>query len=199
MEKYCKNCSKYKSFNEFHKHKNGMFGLYSICKLCRKNNKFTTNNRIKTIENNIRCKDCLKTMNSKFFYKNNNSKNGFTTRCKDCYLLNRSNNQSKIENYLKLILDKFKKKHKITFTVQELLRKYYQQNKKCYITKHKMTHIVDKKGRTDNIFNISIITDEEKDRYEIDDIKLTINLFYSVSKKYNLDTESILKVYDELF
>ena len=62
-----------------------------------------------------------------------------------------------------------------------------------------MTHKIDKKGRSDNIFNISIIPSEDKERYEINDINLAINLFYSVSKKYNLDTESILKVYDELF
>ena len=193
MEKYCKKCNNYKSFNDFHKHKNGLFGLYSICKCCRKNQ------NIEIIQENIRCKDCHELMESSKFYKNKNSKNGLTSRCKECYLLNRSKNQSKIENYMKIILNKFNKKYKNNITITELIRRYNQQNKKCFITKHYMTHKIDKKGRSDDIFNISIIPNEDKERYEINDVKLAINLFYSVSKKYNLDTESILKVYDELF
>ena len=59
---------------------------------------------------------------------------------------------SKLENYIKIILKKFKKKFKkkkITLTSQDIINKYNDQYGYCSITKHKMTHMVDKKGRTD--------------------------------------------------
>lgn len=194
MEKYCKKCKKYQTFNNFHKHKNGQFGLYPICKSCRKNN--ICREEIK--DENLYCKFCNQTLNSCNFFKNKNSKNGFCNICKNCTLIKRSENSSKLDNYFKIIFNKFSKKNKTNFTIMELKRCYHQQNKKCFISDHIMTHIVDKKGRTDNIFNISILPIVDKEVYNIEDIKLTINLFYSVSKKYNFSTKNILDIYREL-
>ena len=194
MEKYCKKCHLYKKFDQYHKHKKGQFGLYSICKLCRKEHKPT---KIKNVSNKL-CNICNKRYDSDYFYKNKNSKDGLTSNCKTCYLKKRSKNQSKLENYMKIILHKFQKKNKTNFGVIELIRIYNQQDKKCFISKHNMTHIIDTKGRTDNIYNASIIPILKKDCYNIDDIKLGINLFYSVGKKYDMDTRSILKIYNEL-
>ena len=44
----------------------------------------------------------------------------------------------------------------------------------------------------------SFIPIHKKKEYTIDDIKLGINLFYSVGKIYNLDSEKILNIYKEL-
>ena len=196
MEKYCKNCNSYKKFDQYHKHKKGQFGLYPICKLCRKNKK-----NVNSSNNNIThkvCSNCKKRFDSEHFYKNSNTKTGLTSNCKKCYLEKRSKNQSKIENYMRIILTKFQKKHKTKFKINELIRKYNQQDKKCFISNHNMTHIIDIKGRTDNIYNASIIPINKKDCYDIDDIKLGINLFYSVGKKYDLNTDKILQIYREL-
>ena len=61
-----------------------------------------------------------------------------------------------------------------------------------------MTHYVDSKGRTDNIWNITIIPLKESGILEIKDIRLVINLIYSVSKKYNYNTDKVLEIYREL-
>ncbi len=196
MEKYCNKCKLYKKFEEFNKHKKGKYGLYSICKVCRKNIYDKKSQEINLNYKN--CNTCLKRLPINQFYKNKNVKSGVVGSCKVCYLKNRSKNQSKIENYMKIILNKFKKKHKTDIKLIELIRTYNFQQKRCFISKHKMTHIIDNKGRSDNIFNISIIPLEKKKIYKINDIRLAINLFDSVSKKYNLDTEKILEIYKEL-
>lgn len=195
MEKYCKNCKKYKNFNQYHRHRNGQFGLYPVCKECRK---IKYHNKINLNVEKSKCKDCNQILDIDNFYKNKNSKNGHTSRCKNCYLDNRSKNQSKIENYMKIILDKFNKKHKTNINPLELVRLYRRQENKCFISKHEMTHIIDKKGRTDNIFNASIIPIKQKKIYQINDVKLAINLFYSVSKKYKMDFDKVHQIYKEL-
>jgi hypothetical protein len=194
MEKYCKNCNSYKNFDQYHKHKKGQFGLYPICKMCRKNN-LNINKECVSIKV---CNTCKKRLNSNFFYKNKNTSSGLTSNCKECYHIKRSENQSRIENYMKIIVNKFKRKNKINFGVFELIRKYNQQGKKCFISNHNMTHLIDTKGRTDNIYNASIIPIKKKDIYNIEDVKLGINLFYSVGKKYDMDTNNILRIYNEL-
>ena len=196
MEKYCKTCQIYKKFTDFHKHKKGQFGLYPECKLCRKNNYKLKNNDYTT--NIKKCKNCNLNLESKYFYKNKNLKSGLTSRCKKCFLQRRSENQSKLENYMNIILQRFNKKNKGIFDVNQLVRRYNQQRGNCFISNHKMTHIIDTKGRCDNIFNASIIPIKEKKEYGIDDIKLGINLFYSVGKIYNLDSDKILNIYKEL-
>jgi len=199
MEKYCRNCKNYKKFIDFHKHKKGQFGLYPICKNCRLNTKV-----LKCDENitNKKCKGCIKNLDINNFYKNINNKDGYQNECKKCYLEKRSKNQSKLKNYLNMLLKKFIKRNSKNFTVSfnenDLLNLYQRQNKKCLITEHEMTHIVDTKGRIDNIYNISILVSKQKDIIKIEDIKLVINLFYSVGIKYKLDSDSILKFYKEL-
>lgn len=203
MEKYCKKCKNYKNFKDYHKHKKGQYGLYPICKDCRKTKEEKV---LIDIVSKKECKRCLHIFDISSFYKNSNSKDGFQTTCKNCFLEKRSNSQSKIESYMKIILEKFikinKKKFTINFNENDLIKKYNNQKKKCFITDHEMTHIIDKKGRSDNIYNISIlpINDESKitNNLNINDVKLVINLFYSVGLKYNLNSERILEFYKEL-
>ena len=192
MEKYCNKCNIYKKLDEYHKHKKGKFGCYPICKLCRKRE--ISNN----IDDNKVCKCCNKLMDKSNFYKNSSSKSGLASNCKECYLKNRSESQSRLKNYVKIILAKFKKKNKVNFTEMDIIRCYNVQDRRCYISNHKMSHIVDIKGRTDNIFNMTIIPINEKKVLDISDVKLVINLFYSVGKKYNLNSDKILNIYKEL-
>lgn len=160
MEKYCKNCKIYKNFNLFHKHKKGKFGLYSICKECRKNENSSEN----VLIYEKKCKSCLINFKKENFYKNKNNKDGYQNDCKKCYLEKRSNNQSKIDNYMKKLLTKFCNRNKVSvlFNFNDLIKLYLLQNKKCHITGHEMTHLVDTKGRIDNIFNVSILADGKK-------------------------------------
>lgn len=196
MEKYCRNCKLYKKFDMYHKHKNGLFGLYSICKLCRKNKDCN----FKVDISDKKCKNCLKVLKINQFYKNKNNKDGLQSDCKICYLEKRSKNQSKIDSYMKTLINKFINLNKIdvTFDQNDLIRLYFSQDKKCFITKHLMTHNVDTKGRIDNIYNVSIMPIVDKKELNIEDIKLVINLFYSVGIKYKLDSNKILSIYNEL-
>ena len=73
-------------------------------------------------------------------------------------------NSFQLEEYFDIILDKFIKQNKnyqINFIISDLINIYFDQNKKCSVTNHDMSTIVEKKGsvlpRTDNIWNISII------------------------------------------
>ena len=189
MEKQCKKCSKYKRLEKFHKHKNGKFGRHSVCKICRKNieKKYNPDEKRK-------CNICEEILDSSKFYKNKNNKTGLSSHCKKCYLDRRSKNQSKLENYIKIMLKKFKRKHKVSFDAINLLRVFNCQQGRCYISKHKMTHSVDKKGRTDNIWNASILPINDKDILDISDVRLVTNFFYSVKKKYKLNTREILNI-----
>ncbi len=196
MEKYCRNCKGYKKFTDFHKHKKGQFGLYPICKSCRKSKPIINSLTI----SNKECKTCNKKFSIDNFYKNRCNKDGFQNNCKECYLEKRSISKSKLSSYLKILLHKFKNKNKlkINFNELDLENLYNCQNKKCFITNHRMTHYVDTKGRIDNIYNISIIRINEKKELKIKDIKLAINLFYSVGLQYNMDSTNILNLYKEL-
>jgi len=194
MQKYCTKCLEYKFLDKYHKHKNGKFGRHSKCKNCRKN----CIKKTSQIVIRKKCNQCNIILNSSNFYKNKNNTTGLSPSCKTCYLERRSKNQSKIENYMKIILKKFKRKHTVDLDVLQLIRMYHSQNEKCFISSNKMTHIVDVKGRTDNIWNISIIPINNNKILEISDVKLCINLFYSVKKKYKLNTTDILDIYHKL-
>ena len=102
---------------------------------------------------------------------------------------------------MKKLINKFCNKNKVSvsFNHNDLIKLYINQNKKCHITKHEMTHLVDSKGRIDNIFNISIMPiDFKKEIIPLEDIKLVINLFYSVGLKYNLGSDNIKSIYKDL-
>ena len=106
---------------------------------------------------------------------------------------------SKTENFLKIILKKFIKKHKnkeVNLTLHGLKKIYIQQNKKCAITLHPMDSIVDIRQRTDNIWNISIlILDKTKQIIDKNNILLVCNLVYSTKNIYNLNLEDLRNIY----
>ena len=93
-------------------------------------------------------------------------------------------------NYLDIILNKFIKKNKdkiININQSELIELYKKNNEKCYISKKLMTHIVDDKKRTDNIWNISIfLIDDKLNEININNIILVCNLFDTIKRGYNI-------------
>ena len=59
-----------------------------------------------------------------------------------------------------------------------------------------MTHIVDMKQRTDNIWNIAIMPKNNYlDQIDKDNILLVCNLVYSTKKMYKLDENQLKNLY----
>ena len=125
-------------------------------------------------------------------------------------------NSFQLEEYFDIILDKFIKQNKnyqINFIISDLINIYFDQNKKCSVTNHDMSTIVEKKGsvlpRTDNIWNISIIINTDninknnsnqdfKLDQNNDQILLVTNFVSSLLKIYKFDNNHILRIYREI-
>jgi len=198
MFKICTNCNKHLALNNFHKLKNGRFGRHSRCKLCRK---IVINTIQKKSPNKLLCHCCKKVKNIYQFYKNKRSSTGHQSYCTFCQKEKMVQSMSKINNYLKLVLKKFNNKNKdsqINIDVNDLLNIYRQQDGLCGITGHKLTHIVDKKQRTDNIWNISILKKNDNTCVNHDDIMLVCNFVYSTKKIYNLNENELTAIYKNI-
>ena len=199
MYKTCCHCKNHKLLDDFHKLKLGQFGRHSVCKDCRK---IKRKSMISIISDTLCCNLCNKRQSIDKFYINNGSKSGHQSYCIECQKTLIASSKSKIENFSKIILEKFKKKNKdikVILNVSDIINQFNKQNGLCHITKHTMTHNVDIKQRTDNIWNFSVYV-ENNELKEITnlDIYLVVNLIYTIKNLYKLDHKSILKIYKEL-
>ena len=61
-----------------------------------------------------------------------------------------------------------------------------------------MTHVVDKKMRTDNIWNLAIFINNHKDTISKDDICLTTNFCYSSHNIHSFSKEELVKLYSAI-
>ena len=199
MYKTCNKCTNHLHINKFHKLKKGLLGCHPTCKRCRgllrerKNITVSLNCKV--------CNLCKKNVQSINFYKNKNSNDGLQSYCKECHKKKISQANSKLEKFCKLVLNKFKKKNKskeIKITFRDIMNKYEEQDKKCIITNHIMTHKCDIKQRTDNIWNLSIYINKEIREVNYSNFSLVSNLIYSVKEIYNLNNEEILNIYSNL-
>lgn len=199
LVKTCKFCNQTKNINMYHIQKTGFLGRNSVCKDCRKikRKKIICNQKVGL----IMCNKCGLRKDQSDFYKNNSSKNGLQSYCKKCQKENISESKSKLGNFCKTVLKKFKKKNKgkrINLKVVDLIRKYNQQNGKCYITNHLMTHKTDLKQRTDNIWNLAICCSSSNNIINYDDFDLGVHLIYTMRQVYKLEDSKIKEIYQNL-
>ena len=62
-----------------------------------------------------------------------------------------------------------------------------------------MTHVIDEKKRTDNIWNLSIFIVNNNDVINIDDIVLVCNLFDTIKRGYDIKNyDEMLKIYKNI-
>ena len=125
------------------------------------------------------------------------NKNGLQNICKLCQKEKISFSMSKINNYSKIILKKFKKKNKnikLNIDYNDVINKFNDQKGLCHVTNHKLENKVDIKQRTDNIWNLSIIHNSNEVNYET--FNLGIHLIYTLKNLYQID--DILKVYEKI-
>jgi hypothetical protein len=202
MYKVCSKCNKHKDLNNFHKLQKGLFGKHSICKECRKAIRLLKKESNKKSTNiDLICSCCSKQKHCSEFYINRSSNYGYQSYCKNCQKKKISESMSKLENYIKIILKKFKKKFKkkkITLTSQDIINKYNDQCGYCSITKHKMTHNTDIHQRTDNIWNMSIYADSEEKEINKRNFKLVIHFVYTAQNLYKMTNEQILNLYKNI-
>jgi len=138
------------------------------------------------------------------FYKRSLSQRGYQSTCKVCQKEQIAISMSKIENFMKILLINFIKKHKkklIYITKEDLLNIYRIQEGLCYITRHQLETRVDIKQRVDNIWNISILintVNEDNNKITMNDIHLVSNLVYSMKKMYNLSDDRLKELYKNI-
>ena len=202
MYKVCSKCNKHKDLNNFHKLQKGLFGRHSICKICRKALRIIKKEaHKKKIDIYLICSCCNSKKNCSKFYVNRSSNYGYQSYCKECHKQKISESMSKLGNYVKIILKKFKKKFKkkkITLTCQDIINKYDEQSCYCSITKHKMTHTTDIHQRTDNIWNMSIYADSKVNEINKKNFKLVIHFVYTVQNLYKMNNAQILNLYKNI-
>ena len=195
--KTCSRCNNHKNIDDFHILKSGKFGKNSICIDCRKTRK---DDDFYKEDVEVMCTKCNLLKKSSEFYKSKTSKKGYQTYCKDCQRRNIVISGSKIDNFINILYKRFIKKHsnkQILFTQSDILKKYNEQEGRCIITGHNMTHQLDNKSRVDSIWNMSIMCSDEF-ILDYSSFSLVINMVYSVKKIYNLDNENILETYKKL-
>jgi hypothetical protein len=199
MYKACTYCNKSKSLDDFHILKTGFLGRNSICKLCRKEKR--KNIQSNSILTHYTCNSCKIKKSVEDFYKKKNSVLGIQSYCKICQKEVISKSKSKIDIFSKIILKKYKKKHKthiFKITYEDIIRKYNEQNGKCFLTNHELTHYTDTKQRSDNIWNMAILCEKGIKEISYNSFSLVINLVYSIQGVYNLNNKQIIHFYKEI-
>ena len=199
MYKTCPKCNIHKALENFHKLKKGLYGRHAICKVCRSKQRKASCNNISCT--NKLCTLCNNMLNSSEFYKNSSSKDGLQTYCKSCQMSNISKSKSKLNNFAKIILSKYVKKHKtirVNITYKDVVNKYNEQNGLCSVTKHKMTHNTDIKQRTDNIWNMAILANDNINVINNDNFSLVVHLIYTTKELYNMSIENVKNIYRKL-
>lgn len=203
MFKNCSQCKTHLSLKSFHRLKKGYLGRHSICKSCRKHNRSL--NKVRNIdkEQYLKCLNCGINKSCQEFYINRSVSSGYQTYCKECQKHKIANSMSKLHIYSKTILKKMQKKyHNLNLNwkinPEDIIRKYREQDGKCYISKHSLTHQVDLKQRTDNIWNISLLIDLDKSEVTYSNFHLVIHLIYTMKELYKMDNDTILSMYKEL-
>jgi hypothetical protein len=207
LYKTCTSCNHHKLVNEYHKHKNGKFGRASICKLCIIMRKYPTNhNEIPIIhETNRVCTKCRCTKEFNEFYQNN-TREGYMKICKNCYIHRNQAKELTLSNYfyllLKQLIKKYPEKNFQNITTKHLLSLWKNQNGKCHITHHPLTHEKDKSGNIDTIWNASLFIKNIDDVHSIDielkDIVIVCHLVSTLKKMYNFSLEKMDEIYQEI-
>ena len=108
MFKNCLKCLEHKSLHDFHILKTAKLGRHPRCKLCRKNI-YKTNKYSELNLREICCYNCGKIKSVDQFYKNKSSSTVRQIYCKCCHRNKIKQSRSKKDNFLKLLLKKFKK------------------------------------------------------------------------------------------
>lgn len=119
-KKICTTCKVEKPVSEYHKHKDGKFGVTSKCKNCTKEYRKKYKQMPKTFVSEKHCSYCGQTKTADQFYKNSHSKDGLMSICRVCH--NEETKQHRHEN------PEYHKEYK---------KQYYSENREEILEYHK--------------------------------------------------------------
>jgi hypothetical protein len=179
MYKTCKTCNNHLHLEEFHKNPRGKLGRLNVCKHCRKTKIYDVSRDL------LECLACNLMKSSGDFYKNSGLKRGVFNICKDCYNIRQKEPINDLELYLKKLISK---QNITNLYYDELIELLKKQDYKCAITNHLMTHIINRNGSMDYIWNISILNKDT----------LVCNFIYSASILYGYSYDKLKEIYMEL-
>jgi len=164
--KVCKKCKRELSTNMFHKNKNELYGVHSICKQCKK--ECQQKNRKKLAQNDRErweqykkqlkqhpldknatkiCNYCKKKLTIDMFYNDSTKKDGVHTICKICRVEKQKKYYQKNRGR---VLQQNKKYQHVNKDKIEIRRKKYCKNNKERIAKRRKEYYLKNKDRISN-------------------------------------------------
>ena len=177
--KYCYDCKENKVLTEFNISKNGQFGRYPICKLCRSTIRKLANFEAVTIGLKV-CAKCKEEKEVKDFDKDKSKLDGLQIYCRMCRRNSTKVWASSLEGFIKKILADLnilcKKKNICNdLTLETVKQLYNEQNGLCALTGIPLTHIAYSKLDNNEIseyFNISIDRIDYLGDFSINNVQL---------------------------
>lgn len=164
--KVCSKCSVEKNLIDFHKHKLGAFGVDSVCKICKKEQKKELIEQYKEINSTrdyevekdllIQCTNCKKDKKCSSFHKSLSSKRGYVNYCIECSNEKINTNRRETPEFKKCSIcgiiksqDNFDKQSVSRDNLDssckqcnsEILKIKYLNNKQYYLDKNKKSRL----------------------------------------------------------
>jgi hypothetical protein len=202
--KYCYECKTNKKLEEFDINKNGQFGRFPICKLCRSIKRKLINND-SIINGEKICVKCKVKKDNSSFSKDKSQNDGLQNYCKDCRRNSSKEWASTLDGFIKKILadlNIYCKKNKLqnNLTLDLVKETYQRQNGLCVLTGLPLTHISYSNKENNEIsefFNISIDRKNLEEDYHKDNIQLIGSMIKRM--KGNLTNEKFVEFCKMIF
>ncbi len=208
LTKICKGeCGKDLPLENYHFSKHNKYGRATICKPCRvvENKK---KNNVASTEGNKICKGTLckgKSNPVKSFAKHKTCKDGLHTYCIKCTTYDYNIWYSTLEGFITKIVGNViqccrtrGKKLEVTITIQEIINLYHQQEGKCALTGHILTHTQihnEDSHLNESVkhrWNISIDRIDSSKGYHINNVQLVGTIINRI--KSDLSTEDFIHI-----
>ena len=195
LQKKCTICKILKNLDDFHNLKTGKFGKHSNCKECREEyRKKLCYNKPKN--GKIKCCKCHLVRSVDEFYRDRSSATGLQSYCKYCLKEKIYESQSKLEGYIKKLLNNLKKQNKyISLNKNDILEIYEKQNKKCPLSDELLTYYsgeVLTENKYESRYNITISKIDDKKDFTKDNIQLLGKDIHKM--KGNFDNKEFIKL-----
>lgn len=126
--------------DSFHINKCGRDGRHNECKQCRSDSRRLLDKE-RPVTGRKCCRKCKVSKNVKKFYSDRTSQDGLQSYCKDCQTEMTNSWTDTLDGYISRLYSEVKRKQGCeNVSKDDLIRLYQQQDGKCAITGHKLTH-----------------------------------------------------------
>lgn len=212
LTKICKGeCKQELTLDHYHISKLSKYGRYNICKPCRSDISKKTKNTARTEGEKI-CNGSLCNNQSKpvaEFHKHKGHNDGLSSQCNVCVQYDQNNLKSTFDGFITNLLGTTKqhcltraKKLEVLITVEDVKNLYHQQQGKCALTGHVLTHTTiddDDTHHNESVkhrWNISIDRIDSSKGYTIDNIQLVGAIINRI--KTDLPNQDLIELYQKM-